>query len=124
MGDGVAAVSAIKSIREPDENPEIYPFSNERFYPYYRLRLTKGLFENTVKEKLLLKKIDWYAENNVNVHIGKAVTKIDADKKEITLEDGSSYTYDKSLIASGLTNLFNSPINGIDKTGSVYCPVN
>ena len=61
VGGGVAAVSAIKSIREIDENSEIYLFSNERFYPYYRLRLTKGLFENTVEEKLLLKKIDWYA---------------------------------------------------------------
>lgn len=116
VGGGVAAVSAIKSIREIDENSEIYLFSNERFYPYYRLRLTKGLFENTVEEKLLLKNIDWYAENNVNVHIGKAVTKIDADKKEITLEDGSSYTYDKLLIASGSHN-FKPPINGIDKTG-------
>ncbi|NLZ49435.1 MAG: NAD(P)/FAD-dependent oxidoreductase [Clostridiales bacterium] len=116
VGGGVAAVSAIKSIREINEKAEIYLFGSERFYPYYRLRLTKGLFDNTVEDKILLRKIDWYVENNVNIHMGKAVSSIDTDKKEITLEDGSKFNFDKLLLASGSHN-FKPPIKGIDKTG-------
>lgn len=116
VGGGVAAVSAIKSIREVDENSEIYLFGCERFYPYYRLRLTKGLFENTTEDKLLLRKIDWYIQNNVSVHMGMAVREVNTDKKEIILEDGSSFKFDKLLLASGSHN-FKPPINGIDKPG-------
>lgn len=116
VGGGVAAVSAIKSIREIDEKVEIYLFGSERFYPYYRLRLTKALFENALKDKIMLKKIDWYVQNNVNLHMGRSVREINTDRKEIILEDGSSFKFDKLLLASGSHN-FKPPINGIDKQG-------
>lgn len=116
VGGGVAAVSAIKSIREVNENAELYLFGSERFYPYYRLRLTKGLFENAAEDKILLRKVDWYLQNNVNLHMGTTVRSIDTEKKEVTLEDGSCFTFDKLLLASGSHN-FKPPINGIDKVG-------
>jgi nitrite reductase (NADH) large subunit len=116
VGAGVAAVNAIKAIREIDTESEIYLFGDERFYPYSRIRLTKSMFENLLENKILLQKTDWYSTNNVSLYLGKAVVKIDTDNYEIILEDGSRYSYRKLLLVNGAHN-FKPPIDGIEKSG-------
>ena len=39
---GIAAVSAIKAIREVNKEINIYVFQNEKSYPYYRIKLTRA----------------------------------------------------------------------------------
>ena len=45
IGDGIAAITAIKSIREVDLDSEIYLIGDEKFYPYTRIKLSKGIFD-------------------------------------------------------------------------------
>lgn len=116
MGAGVAAVNAIKAIREIDTKSEILLFGDERFHPYSRIRLTKSMFENLSENKILLQKTDWYSSNNVNLYLGKAVVKIDTDNYEVILGDGSRYSYNKLLLVNGAHN-FKPPIEGIEKSG-------
>lgn len=70
IGAGVAAVNAIKAIRELDSEAEINVFQNEKIYPYYRIKLTKNLFDNLAEDKIVLQKKEWYGLNNINLHLG------------------------------------------------------
>lgn len=114
IGGGVAAVNAIKAIRELDKEAEINVFQNEKTYPYYRIKLTKNLFDNLEEDKILLQKKEWYDMNNIKLHLGEEVTDIDVDKQQVTLASGSRFGYDKLLLANGSSN-FVPPIKGIEK---------
>lgn len=114
IGGGIAGISAIKAIRETDSTTEIHMISNEKFYPYNRLRLTKGLFGNLSSEDILLQKKEWYEINKVNLHIDKEVTWIDVKEHEVILNDGDKLNFSKLLLASGAYN-FTPPIEGIEK---------
>lgn len=114
IGAGIAGISAIKAIREVDNDVEIYLISNEKFYPYNRLRLTKGLFGNLSEEAILLQKKEWYEVNKVNLHLDKEVIDIDIKEQEVILNDESRLKFSKLLLASGSYN-FTPPIEGIDK---------
>ena len=55
-------------------------------------------------------------KGGISVMMGKRVTKVDAQEKKVYLEDGSSVTYSKCLIATGgkpksLPQLENLPEN-------------
>lgn len=114
IGGGIAGISAIKAIRETDSTIEIHMISNEKFYPYNRLRLTKGLFGNLSSEDILLQKKEWYEINKVNLHVDKEVTWIDVKEHEVILNDGDKLNFSKLLLASGAHN-FTPPIEGIEK---------
>ena len=114
VGSGIAAVTAIKTIREIDLDSEIYLIGQEKFYPYNRIRLSKGIFDELDENNILIKKKEWYQQNKVEIFINTKVENIDIDSLELLLGDGSKVRYDKLLITTGSRN--NIPaIDGIDK---------
>src|SRR5690554_2991099 len=116
IGNGIAALSAIKAIREIDKDSEIHLFGEEAFYPYSRIRLSKGLLSTLQEDKILLQKREWYDDNNVNLYLGTKIVSIDTDKKVVKLYDDGLISYTKILLAGGSSN--NKPdIEGIDKPG-------
>jgi nitrite reductase (NADH) large subunit len=116
IGGGVAAINAIKAIREYNNESIIHVFQNEKFYPYYRIRLTKSLFEDLDIDKILLQKREWYELNNVHLYLDKEISAVDTSNNKILLTNGSSFEYDKLLLANGANN-FKPPIEGIDQEG-------
>ena len=116
IGNGIAALTAIKSIREVDQGSEIHLFGEEVFYPYNRVRLSKGLLSTLQEDKILLQKKEWYDDNNINLYIGTKVVSIDTDKKVVKLFDDSLISYTRLLIASGSHNV-TPKIPGIEKLG-------
>lgn len=116
IGSGIAAISAAKAIREAGADSEIIIFGEEKFYPYYRIKISKGLLGSLEEEKLLIQKKQWYKDNNIQVHSDNKVTGIDSENKEVTLEDGTRISYTKLLLANGASNIIPA-IKGIDKLG-------
>lgn len=116
IGSGIAAISAAKAIREIDKQSEIVIFGEEKFYPYYRIKISKGLLGNLEEDKLLIQQKKWYTDNNIRVYCDNKVTGIDTKNKEAILEDGTRVPYTKLLLANGASNL-TPPIKGIDKPG-------
>jgi nitrite reductase (NADH) large subunit len=114
IGGGVAAVNAVKAIREINKDLDITVLQNEAVYPYYRTRLTKSLFENLEADKILLQKKEWYEQNKINLLLNKEVVAVDLDHNTVNLQDGADIHYDALLIANGAYN-FKPPIEGIDK---------
>ncbi|MBZ9624188.1 FAD-dependent oxidoreductase [Clostridium sp. FP2] len=116
LGTGITSVTAIKAIREIDLDSEIYLMGQEKFYPYNRVKLSKGLFDNLEENSILLQKKEWYEQNKVKIFINTKVVNINTDRFELILCDGSKVKYDKLLIATGSSNNI-PPIDGIGKDG-------
>ncbi len=116
VGSGIAGTTALKAIREVDAEAEITVFGDEPFYPYYRIKLSKNLFGELSEDNLLIQKKDWYKENNIAVSVGKTVSGVSTENKEVILSDNTSMKYDKLLFANGAGN-FKPPVEGIDMPG-------
>jgi len=117
VGSGIASITAIKAIREIDLDSEIYLIGQEKFYPYNRIRLSKGIFDELGENNILLQKKEWYEQNKVKILINTKVSNINTDALELILCDGSKVKYDKLLIATGSSNN-TPPIDGIGKEGT------
>lgn len=114
IGSGVAAVSAIESIRKRNKKAYVEMISEEDTLPYYRILLSKKL---TCPQGLeLLKRKEWFDENNVKVSLGKKVFRVIPDENKIIFQDGTYVNYDKLIIATGARNNI-IPIHGDDKRG-------
>lgn len=116
VGNGITALSAIKAIRENDKESEIKLYGEEKFYPYNRVKLTKGALNSLDEDKMLLQKKEWYEENKVMLYRDLKVTSINTEKKEVELSNGTKEVYSKLLLANGAKN-FIPDINGINKEG-------
>lgn len=116
IGNGIAGLSAAKEIRSNDKEGNITIISSEEYLTYYRVKLSHYISKSFKDEELLVNKESWYDESKIEVILNKTVEKIDLDKKEVRLDDGTTVTYDKLLLANG-SRPFVPPIAGNDKEG-------
>ncbi len=104
VGGGLAAGSAVEGIREHDKAGSIALFGKESHLPYDRPPLSKGLWlGKTTLDKLPVHDEKFYTENKVRLYLGKEITAIDREKKQVTDNSGNGYIYEKLLIATGGT---------------------
>ncbi len=104
IGSGIAAISAIKSIRESDATSEITVYGKEAFLPYFRIKLSKNILEKIDPDKILVQQAVWYEKNRVKLVLSTEITGINPEKKEVSLSTGGKDNYTKLLIASGAKN--------------------
>ncbi len=104
VGAGIAAINAIKAIREFDREVALNLFSAEPVAPYNRMRLSKGLFAARDEASNLLQQKDWYDQHRVTLHLGEAVATVDEREQTVTLRSGRKYGYDQLLLANGARN--------------------
>lgn len=97
VGGGMTADAAIRSIRKIDSSGTIAMFCDESDPPYDRPPLSKSLWKGKPFSSI------WRSPNglNVDMHLGKKITGIDAIKKTTTDDAGNVYTYEKLLLATG-----------------------
>lgn len=113
VGNGIAGLTAAKTIRQIDKKGEIYLIGHEPYYPYNRVRLSKGLFLGLGAERISLQKDTWYDDQNIKLIRGKQVTAIQSETNQIELEDGNKLKYTKLLLSNGAMNRA-LPIPGLD----------
>tara|TARA_B100000287_G_C20629438_1_gene779164 strand:+ start:370 stop:1590 length:1221 start_codon:yes stop_codon:yes gene_type:complete len=102
IGGGQASISCASQLRSLGFNGEICMVCEEDTYPYQRPPLSKKfLTGHILEERLLLKKIDYYKTNNIQVLLSKKATKIDRDNKKVHLQSGENIDYTKLVIATG-----------------------
>lgn len=116
VGSGISAISAAKAIRDKDKSGTISIYGEESMMPYLRIKLSKDLFKDLNNDKILLKKQQWYEENNISFLKDTRILKIDVENKLLMSSKGENISYDKLLIATGSRNR-TLPIIGSDKEG-------
>jgi len=99
IGGGMTAAAAVNGIRQIDNSGTVGLVSAESHPPYNRPLLSKGLWKGKPLDKIW-RKLDG---QNVSLHLGRSVTAIDTQAKQVRDDQGDIYTYDKLLIATGGT---------------------
>ena len=102
IGGGQAGSMVAINLRKKKYKGSISIVTDEAIYPYQRPPLSKGfLTDKTKTENLFFKSEDYYKKNDIIVHLKKRVIRLDAEKKEVILEDKSNIKYKKLVISTG-----------------------
>lgn len=99
IGGGMTAAAAIEGIREVDRDGSIGLIGEESQPPYDRPPLSKGLWKGEPLESIW-RDLDG---QNVTLHLGRKALQLDAANKRVTDDQGTVYTFDKLLLATGGT---------------------
>jgi len=99
IGGGMTADAAVRGIREIDASGSIALISKEPDPPYNRPPLSKGLWKGKPFESIWRKT----EEKGVTLLLGRTAHALDPRNKRVTDEQGTVYTFDKLLLATGGT---------------------
>ena len=116
IGNGIAGLKAAESIRKKDDNASIVIISKAADYTYWRTKLSELICKDFTNDDILVKKLDWYEKNNIEVKLQNEVDKLDLENKKAILKNGDQIEYGKALIATG-SHPFVPPIKNIDSKG-------
>ena len=97
IGGGMTADAAVKGIRESDSEGSIGLIGEESDPPYNRPPLSKGLWKGDAPESI------WRGteKQNVALHLGRKAQALDPRASRVTDDQGSVYTFEKLLLATG-----------------------
>ncbi|MDI3298053.1 MAG: FAD-dependent oxidoreductase [Bacillota bacterium] len=98
VGGGMTADAAVDGIREVDEEGSIGLFSEERFPPYNRPPLSKGLWKGERLEQSWRKV---KAPAGVEEHLGVRIVALDPAERKVIDADGNAWGYEKCFLAVG-----------------------
>ena len=88
VGNCIAAVSAAEAFRKYDTKTPLTIISKEPYLAYYSLQLSNFLGKNPDVDDLLIKKPEWYKQNNIKVILATKVEKIIPEKSLVELDNG------------------------------------
>lgn len=101
IGGGLASARAIKSYREAGGDGRILLLSRDSSLPYHRPPLSKRYLRGEAEAAdTLVEAESFYRDNDVEVLLQTAVTRVDAGAHTVATGD-TSYGYRRLLIASG-----------------------
>jgi len=120
IGAGPASVRAAETLRKADNNCSITMIGLEDESPYSRMALPYYLSGMIKEAGTHLRKTTGHFEALNIQHVIAKVEKVDVANKQVNLDTGDTYDYDKLMIATG-SRPANSPFPGGDTEGVVNC---
>lgn len=118
VGNGMAGIGTIEQILKLGGAYDITVFGSESHPNYNRIMLSYVLEGSKTLNDIILNDWNWYEDNNITLHTGITVTRIDEGSKQVVTDNGMIVPYDKVIIATG-SNSFILPVPGSDKEGVV-----
>jgi len=101
IGNGIAGQTAAEELRKGDADASIVMIAAERYPLYNRVALPRYLRGQVRREKVLMRTVDDYARQNLQIHFETWATEIDAQSKVVRTNRGQEFPYDALLIATG-----------------------
>jgi 3-phenylpropionate/trans-cinnamate dioxygenase ferredoxin reductase subunit len=102
VGAGQAGCQLVTSLREGGYRGAVTLVGSEQHPPYQRPPLSKGhLTGKAARASLWLRPEAWFAEHDVTLRLGRAVTAIDRTAKTVLLDDRTSISYEALVLALG-----------------------
>ncbi|MGV9252514.1 NAD(P)/FAD-dependent oxidoreductase [Streptomyces sp. NPDC003697] len=103
VGGGLAGAKAAETLRAEGFSGRVILICDERDHPYERPPLSKGyLLGKETRDSLFVHEPAWYAQNDVELHLGQTVVAIDRAAKTVHYGgDGTLVRYDRLLLATG-----------------------
>ena len=119
IGGSIACHGAIEGIRSVDKEGEITVLCGEKTPLYSRPLISYRLEGKTTEQNLFFRGKDYYEKKGVKAVYEKA-TKIDPQKKTVTLESGKTLPYDSLFVGSG-SRPFVPPMKGLERVENKCC---
>jgi len=116
IGNGIAAISAIESIRENDKRSKITVISDEPQSNYSRPLISYFLGRQVSLDKIGFRGKDFYKKNKAILISDKKAMKLDFKSKQVILSDKRKIAFDKLLLATGGLPII-PEIKGINSRG-------
>ncbi|MEV5975820.1 FAD-dependent oxidoreductase [Streptomyces sp. NPDC052114] len=102
VGGGLAGAKAAETLRSEGFTGRVILIGDERDHPYERPPLSKGyLLGKEDRDSVFVHEPGWYAQADVELHLGQTVVAIDRAAKAVRLGDGTVIHYDKLLLVTG-----------------------
>tara|TARA_E500000331_G_scaffold313810_1_gene322715 strand:- start:36 stop:1247 length:1212 start_codon:yes stop_codon:yes gene_type:complete len=102
IGAGQSAIQCITSLKKEGYSGSIALVGEEEHLPYQRPPLSKGFLEDSInKERLYFKKLDFFTENKIQLHLGLSAEKVNLENNKVYLSDRSELEFDKLVFATG-----------------------
>jgi 3-phenylpropionate/trans-cinnamate dioxygenase ferredoxin reductase component len=119
-GAGHAAGQVITSLRQKKFGGQVTLIGEEPYLPYQRPPLSKKfLAGDMAPERLFVKPPSFYEDPSIDVMLGRAVTGIDRQQKEVSTDQGETISYDTLILALG-SRVRRLPVAGADLPGVHY----
>ncbi|CAK7284766.1 MULTISPECIES: NAD(P)/FAD-dependent oxidoreductase [Streptomyces] len=103
VGGGLAGAKAAETLRAEGFTGRVILICDERDHPYERPPLSKGfLLGKEERDSVFVHEPAWYAQHDIELHLGQSVDRIDRTAKTVRYgDDGTLVRYDKLLLATG-----------------------
>jgi len=118
VGNGIAGVTAARSISENLTGAAITVFTDEEYNYYPRPLLDRLLSGSTDLNGMFPYNDEWYRKKGIRVSLGDSVTDIDTASKKIKASKSGTCDYDRVLLATGASP-FIPPLEGVP-AGKVF----
>jgi len=117
IGNGMVGYKFCEKIRskQQDEVISLVVFGEEPRPAYDRVHLSE-FFAGKTAEELSMAPLDWYAANNITLHLADPVQHIDRQNKTVLSYKGIAEEYDYLVLATG-SAAFVPPLPGVEKDG-------
>lgn len=120
IGGGIASSTCAEVLRNEGATGSIAIFGAERYRPYHRPPLSKGLLlDYETEEGIWTKPEDFYAKNKIELKLGRKIASLSSDNNIVTDDSGEQYEFDKLFIGTGC-ELRRIPIKGSDLQNVFY----
>ncbi|MEV6775747.1 NAD(P)/FAD-dependent oxidoreductase [Streptomyces syringium] len=102
VGGGLAGAKAAETLRSEGFTGRVILICDERDHPYERPPLSKGyLIGKDERESVFVHEPGWYAQADIELHLGLPAVHLDREAKSVRLGDGTRIHYDRLLLATG-----------------------
>ncbi|MCE5192933.1 MAG: FAD-dependent oxidoreductase [Candidatus Cryosericum sp.] len=108
---GIAAAQHLRSL-DPSSDITIVEAEPELYYP--RPDLIDYIAGRKSRNHLAMHDLPWYHDNRISLTSGRRVQTIDTTRHRASLDDGSTISYDRLLLANGASP-FVPPLPGVRK---------
>lgn len=120
VGASLAGAKAAETLRAEGFSGRLILVGEETERPYERPPLSKGFLQGRdPREKAHVHDAAWYAEQNVELMLGRRATDLDTAGHTLTLDGTESLRYDKLLLATG-SRVRTLDVPGTDAAGVHY----
>ena len=116
IGNGMAGARLVEDVLALDRDRfDVVMFGDEPYGNYNRILLSNVLNGSQDPKEIYLNPLSWYEENNVTLHAGKRVTRVDRER-QVVYADGVEEPYDVLVFATG-SKPFVPPVPGTTLQG-------
>lgn len=114
IGGGIAGTTVAEEIRKHDTDSEITIIEHEQHRCYSRVLLAHYVRQIVERDRVFIKKEEWYEQKNIELQTGVRALAIDTKNKFVRTSEERELPYDKLIITTGgELNLLGEDLRGV-----------